>query len=144
MTEILEKVYQSSLWQGCRMTDMDFRNICLHSFFHQKNHNNYFLWLCYYKDKYNPGWVDYYTFIVIIFISFFWFLEGIKMKRFHGPLNIFETPGTIPTGCQPWCWKHLLIFPNDVQRPNPGSAHSWNHPGPPCRTLFQFTLPYVK
>lgn len=47
------------------------------SFFHKKQQqqqlNNYILRLYSYKDKYNPGWVDYYTFIVIIFIYSFWF-----------------------------------------------------------------------
>lgn len=60
----------------------------------KKNIKNYILWLPWYKEKYNPGWVRYYIFTIFLFILG----ERIKIKTFSWATKSIMAPGTVCNG----------------------------------------------
>lgn len=61
-----------------------FRSPFLHK---KKKVKNHVLWLCWYKDKYNPDWIYFYTFVILTVILGILFLREIEIKTFLWPLK---------------------------------------------------------
>ena len=82
--------------------------------FSVQNIKSHILRLHSYKDKYNPGWIHFYMFVIIIFTFFLLILKKWKVRHFCRSLEVWwaiDTVFAVPDG-------KLALFPPFMSAPS--------------------------